>query len=113
MSAFNILRATVRCSNCNEAIARLIQFKYGDRWQHEYQVGDTLRWGGNDTGKLGARRVRVRGTSPPEPCPACGFEDAIYLIVVERDVITGLSPSSNEELRIPEGESFSIEEMAP
>ena len=38
-----------------------VQFKYGDVWQHVYQIGDNLKWGSNDVGHREASRVVVDG----------------------------------------------------
>jgi len=46
MSAFNILIIHSHCPFCHNPIDLRLQFKYGDTWQHEYIVGDSLKWGG-------------------------------------------------------------------
>ena len=59
MGAFNIVRAELACPDCGGAVNASVQFKYGDTRQHEYVVGDRLRWGGNDVGKEGSGHVVV------------------------------------------------------
>ena len=44
MGAFNRLRAEARCPNCGQTMKQVIQFKFGDTWQYDYDLGDTLRW---------------------------------------------------------------------
>jgi len=53
MGAFNRLLTQVECSSCHQTARRRFQFKYGERWQYDYSIGDRLVWGGgdNDTGK--------------------------------------------------------------
>jgi hypothetical protein len=104
MGAFNDLHTVVRCSYCHELTDRTIQFKYGDTWQHDYQVGDALRWGGNDVGEPGLGRVRVRGVS--DPCPTCGQEDQEFYVIVENDHLNGVeyapekTPLTDDDLTI-------------
>lgn len=90
MSAFNVLRASASCPSCGTLAPQEIQFKYGDTWQHTYNVGDTLRWGGNDVGQPGCRRVLVEGIGGP--CPSCGEQYLEYDITVEHDRITAVTP---------------------
>ena len=45
MGAFNTLKAVATCPRCRATVAIQIQFKYGDTWQYEYAIGDSLRWG--------------------------------------------------------------------
>ena len=61
MGAFNIVHLAWRRSQASEVHDLKIQFKYGDTWQHEYSVGDILKWGGNDIGERDAKRVVVDG----------------------------------------------------
>jgi|SRR5665213_794747 len=70
MSAYNTVELPneEQCPNCGAAVRRRVQFKYGDTWQHHYDVGDVIRWGGNDIGAPG-RLVRVLGYV--ESCPTC------------------------------------------
>ena len=53
-------------------------------------IGEMLRWGGNDEGEQGLAAVAVECT--PEQCTRCGFdEDAEYEIAIEFDVIRGVT----------------------
>ena len=72
MSAFNRLHAEVRCPNCGDSSKQLIQFKFGDVWQYDYQLGDILRWGGNAVGRPGLAKVLVSGAG--EECPIATAE---------------------------------------
>lgn len=72
MGAFNTLIAELHCPRCGQAFEDRVQFKYGDTWQFEYRLGDTLRWGGSDFGKPGAKKVVVDGC-PENGCPECGL----------------------------------------
>jgi hypothetical protein len=88
MGAFNIIRAKARCPHCAAHVDVKVQFKYGDTWQYEYGLGDSLRWGGNDNGEPGKRSVVVSGVADG-PCPACGFDgDWDLYVFVEADLIT-------------------------
>ena len=93
MGAYNVLYAEVLCPHCGEAVELKIQFKYGDTWQHEYRIGDRLKWGGNDHGVPGAKKVVLDGTS--EECPKCGCEGD-FCILVEEDKIASATPGSGD-----------------
>lgn len=97
MSAYNIVIVRQYCHDTGKAVEVGVQFKYGDTWQHKFRVGDTILWGGNDVGVLGAKRVVIDGIG--EPCPACGFgegpdQDAGYEVWVSNDVITCVQPAT-------------------
>ena len=72
-SAYNeVLRAGEEvCPRCESKIDRLVQFKYGDIWQHRFAIGDRIRWGGNDVGEPGYELVVALGY--PGECPVCGY----------------------------------------
>lgn len=93
MGAFNTLRALAVCTFCNKESEYEIQFKYGNKRQYEYQLGDVLRWGGNDEGVEGAKRVVVDGAS--SPCKHCGKE-IDHLIYIEQDVIMGIEVNAGQ-----------------
>lgn len=61
MGAFNTVNLAWLRSQASEVIDVKVQFKYGDTWQHDYSVGDILKWGGNDIGERDAKRVVVDG----------------------------------------------------
>jgi hypothetical protein len=94
MAAYNeVVRAGEEvCPRCGSKIHRVVQFKYGDTWQHHYAVGDRLDWGGNDVGEPGHKLVVVVGY--PGECPICGHEpDITYDVTIREDVIDGIRPS--------------------
>ena len=45
MGAFNEVTGEAVCPACGTSVSVCAQFKYGDKWQFEYSIGDTLRWG--------------------------------------------------------------------
>src|SRR5690554_6008186 len=69
MGAYNVVTVDFADPDTGQTHALRIQFKYGDKWQHEYRVGDLLRWGGNDEGEKDATHAVVYGiaedTLPP------------------------------------------------
>lgn len=67
MGAFNTVTAPWTDPATGNSHQLTVQFKYGDVWQHEYQIGDTLNWGGNDVGRREDRRVVVDGVLEGEP----------------------------------------------
>lgn len=48
MGAFNTVQTSHTCPSCDAKVDTDVQFKFGDTFQYEYSVGDTIRWGGND-----------------------------------------------------------------
>jgi len=89
MSAFNILRAKIKCPNCNVEYTGYLQFKFGDTWLLEYNIGDKIKWGGNDIGRPGLAEVRVYGILEDNTCPNCRKNNPQeeYDIIVLKDVI--------------------------
>ena len=97
MSAFNRLKMPEQetCPNCGSLIVRAVQFAYGDVWQRDYELGDTVEWDGNNIGEAGHREVLVSGH--PEGCPVCGFIPAVrYEITLRRDRIADLTVADLE-----------------
>lgn len=94
MAAYNeVVRAEAEaCPRCHSTIQRVVQFKYGDTWQHRYSVGGRLQWGGNDIGEPGHKLVVVVGY--PGECPICGhLPNTTYDIMIREDVIEVVRPS--------------------
>lgn len=108
MSVYNRLRAEARCPNCGETSQQVIQFKFGDTWLDEYALGDSLRWGGNDIGRPGIKKVIVRGAG--EECPVCHSGGEDFSVVVERDVLTAVEEAPEGPPPMTDGELFSIVE---
>lgn len=92
MSAVNSLYAKITCRNCGGESRREVQFKFGDTYANKYELSDTLRWGGNDIGHSGVRRVVVDGAA--RACPICGDGDLDFEIWIENDRITRVEPLS-------------------
>lgn len=101
MSAFNILDFVSECPNCKKQGRFSAQFKYGDTWQHRYQVGDLLKWGGNDIGRPGAKRVRVEAIA--EPCEHCGTDNLEFDILIEEGVVARVIPIGTRSDSLPDG----------
>jgi len=85
MSAFNLVSSKNICPVCGELGDFLVQFKFGNTWQLKYKVGDFIKWGGNDIGTPGIRRVRVEGIGGP--CPHCKTDNFEFDIFVSEDRI--------------------------
>lgn len=74
MGMFNTVSARLKCPACNCDVTLPVQFKYADTWQYQYEIGEDLRWGGNDIGLPGKRHVVVDGVVAGK-CPKCGYDD--------------------------------------
>jgi hypothetical protein len=80
MGAFNTVKAKAQCPNCSLTQLWTVQFKYGNCWQFEYEIGQKLRWGGNKKGRNVGGNVRTPGIAE-EPCTKCGktsLDAAVY-----------------------------------
>jgi len=109
MGAFNMLTAEASCPNCGHQVVFEVQFKYGDTWQHRYLLGEKIKWGGNDIGRPGYRRVRVEAIGGP--CSHCGFDNLEFDIILDEDRITTLMPigvKRENESR----EGYAVEQVA-
>ncbi len=108
MGAFNTVTATTACRRCNTSITVPIQFKYGDTWQHDYTIGDELRWGGNDIGAPGQAHVVVDGIAAA-PCPNCGYDDEWHLVMhVRKDRITSIENATGAYDFVKEGRTYIV-----
>lgn len=67
MGLFNTVHVAFRHPLTGETLDITVQFKYGETRQHDYNVGDLLKWGeignrrSNDIGERNAKRVVVDG----------------------------------------------------
>lgn len=94
MGAFNTLLANATCPVCKKISMFDLQFKFGDTWQHKYEVGQRLKWGGNDIGTSGLSKVAVEAIG--DPCPNCGTDNLNFNVVIESDVIVGVEGLGRE-----------------
>jgi len=68
------------------------QFKYGDTWQYEYRIGDELRWGGNDIGRMGHQRVAVDAILENDDGPPGLEEDLI--VTIDNNILVSVEPNT-------------------
>lgn len=104
MAAFNTVRARrlVRCPRCSDAGTINLQFAYGDTWQYQYELGDLLRWGGND---VGIRSESARVLAFPEPCPVCGRDiEGEYVLEIEGGRLAGHRLATARDVEELQGE---------
>jgi hypothetical protein len=94
MGAFNTVTIDYKCQKCGQMISMIIQFKYGDVWQHQYRVGDMIKWNKNNVGEPGHKRVVIEAFS--EDCPICGNLGQDFEVWLENDRIIDVKPSGGE-----------------
>jgi len=94
MGAFNTLAVNTVCPVCERTADFEIQFKFGNTWQYHYEIGQRVRWGGNDIGTAGHKRVLVEGIGGP--CLYCGTDDIGFDLVIEEDLIVGVNGIGKE-----------------
>jgi hypothetical protein len=90
MTAFNSVNGQVTCPNCGQVSDFDVQFKYGDTWQYIYRIGDKIRWGGNDIGTRGRKRVLVEGIAGP--CFHCHNDNLDFDVLIVEDEIVAIVP---------------------
>jgi hypothetical protein len=93
MSAYNTVTWPTTCPITKNAVTLTVQFKYGNTWQYQYQLGEELRWGGNEVGKKGKKKVVIDAIS--ERCPACGQQHDLDLFV-EKDKLVSIALHQTE-----------------
>jgi predicted RNA-binding Zn-ribbon protein involved in translation (DUF1610 family) len=97
MGSFNILIVEIACPNCGVKPQVRIQFKFGNTWQLQYKIGDTISWGGNDIGKPNLIKVKAYGIVESTTCPSCN-ENSIpeeYDVFINDNVIINVTPIGN------------------
>lgn len=96
MGAFNTVKTTAACPSCEHPGPVVAQLKHGDTWQHTYEIGGTLHWGGNDIGTAAARHVVVDGIAEGS-CSRGGTSREWSLYVhVQQGRITAIETSTGQ-----------------
>lgn len=85
MGFFNTIKIKSKCPFCGENTYINIQFKYGEKWMHCYNIGDSIIWGENNIGKKIKECVLVSGIS--EECPICN-ECSDYIVEINNNIIS-------------------------
>jgi hypothetical protein len=108
VSAYNTVSATLKCPACGLDVTVPVQFKFGNTRQLHYEVGDILRWGGNDIGDRGKRRVVIDGVVAGR-CPKCMYDDEWNVYVhVENDRIVRVESATGEFDFVTAGLNFIV-----
>lgn len=84
MGFFNVIKINTKCFNCKRMTLLTVQFKYGEDWMHNYNVGDSIIWGEKNVGQKTYKHVLVSAIS--EECPICG-ECSDYIVEVKNNII--------------------------
>ena len=114
MGLFNTVEILDKCSSCNKDVNLRVQFKYGDVYQHHYQLGDVIKWNTDhprtNAGTTGHRKVVVEGV---EDCPNCEAE-IDYEVWLENDKIVAVKPKSGAfDFSATEEAYFIIQDSEP
>ena len=98
MGAYNLLKTKIQCIHCKKSFLANIQFKFGDTWQNEYSINETIKWGGADIGQPGLDKVKVYGILEVDRCQFCKLQlEDEFDIIVEKDIIKGINLLANLE----------------
>ncbi len=84
MGFFSVIKIKDQCPNCKKNTGLTIQFKYGENWMHQYNIGDNIIWGQNNIGKKVSGCILVSAIS--EECPICN-ECNDYVVEIKNNVI--------------------------
>jgi hypothetical protein len=106
MGAFNTVTVDQKCNRCGQNTTIKVQFKYGDVWQHQYRIGDVIRWYKNNIGKPGYKHVVADAIS--EECPNCGNSNQNYEVWLENDRIVKVIPASGKFDFVSEEETYIV-----
>jgi hypothetical protein len=108
MGLFNTLLTALPCPNCSDIIEKQIQFKYGDTRLNEYRIGDRLRWGSNNEGQPGYKKVKVWATGVH--CPICGYDPEWdeYEILIENDILISVTSLLNWDEYLAERKTYIV-----
>ena len=95
MGLFNTVHTLAKCPACKNEVNLKVQFKYGDVYQHHYQLGDVIKWDRDhartNVGTPGRRKVVVEGV---DDCPVCEAEGD-YEVWLENDKIVAVKVASS------------------
>ena len=94
MGAFNSIYDDFKCPVCDQTGRFEVQFKYGDCWQYIYQIGEKIKWGGNDKGIPGCEEVIIEAIGGP--CPNCGEQYIEFDLLLKKDRIISITPIGTE-----------------
>ncbi|HEY5750964.1 MAG TPA: hypothetical protein VIU12_33100 [Chryseolinea sp.] len=85
MGAYNILNAKINCTNCSGEYSGKLQFKVGEVWQYDYQIGDIIKIRPGDQALLGMD-VIAYGILENSVCPACAFSNQEEYDILIKDL---------------------------
>jgi len=110
MGSFNVLVHMVECSNSHDVYEGRIQFKYGDKRQYEYKLGDKLKCGGNDSGSPDLKIVKAYGVLENDICPICNKLNELneFDIYIEGGIITKVSKMADINDYLNEYQDFKV-----
>lgn len=108
MSAYNTVSVKLKCPVCGSDVTVPVQFKYGNTWQFHYDIGETLRWGGNDIGERGKKRVVVDGVVAGK-CPNCSYDGEWNAYIhVENDRVVRVENATGEFDFVAAGSNYLV-----
>jgi hypothetical protein len=105
MGAYNILKTEIQCTHCKKTFIGKVQFKFGDTWQYEYLIGETIKWGAANIGHPDIDNVKVYGILENLNCPVCEspLECEYDIIIKEHTIISIVSLVDFEDYNTGDG----------
>jgi len=90
MGAFNTIKAEGDCPVFGNRQAWTVQFKYGNCYQFEYEIGDKIFWGGNKKGSNVGGIVRTEAITE-ETRKRCGRGSLKGALYFSDNIITNVA----------------------
>jgi hypothetical protein len=94
MGAYNTVKIRWQEPGTANEYDLTVQFKYGEVWQHEYRIGDSLKWGANEVGSPEAKKVVAEGVLEGDKLSPTMPED--FEIYIVDNVIQRVIPSTHQ-----------------
>jgi len=94
LGLFNTVGSNLACVHCGAVSSYKVQFKYGNCYQYEYEIGDEIEWSGDDSsydwGDPNQVAVVVEGVGGP--CPNCREEFLNFDVFTQNGIIRDVRP---------------------
>jgi hypothetical protein len=90
MGLYNTLTVEWNDEAAKEKCNLILQFKYGELWQHEYKIGDSVKWGEQSEGDRTAKEVMVEAILENDDIPNGLSEE--FEILIKNNTIQEVRP---------------------
>lgn len=106
MGAYNTLTIEWNDDNSEQIHVLLLQFKYGEVWQYNYKIGDSLRWGEQNLGDKEAKEVLVEAIAENVDIPIGLVEE--FEIFIRNNIILSAIPLKDKKKYFNIGSNYIV-----